>query len=203
MQRFRRRIAIGTLLLGPFVQSGVSHGQVLTIPLRPPVDHRVDHASRSGSGLDISVVSLNEANLELRLEITLRNEAESPLLICVGFIYGDQYPSNLHLILTEPSGEVVPLNLRGPVVINGRVDPMVVPLPPHAAYVLPINLMQYSPSTSVRSLDLEPGRYRLSVWYEGRSDFPAQNPYPPLWAGILKSDETVFVLERKLTAPPK
>lgn len=197
-----RRIAIGTLLVVPFVQSAVSHGQIPTIPRRPPVDHRAEHASRRGSGLDISVVSLNEANVGPRMEITLRNEGESPLLLCLGFIYGDQYPVNVHLILTEPSGEVVPLDLRGPVVINGRVDPMIVPLPPHAAYVLPVNLVQYSRSTDVRSLDLEPGRYRLSVWYEGRCDVPAQTPYP-LWAGILKSDETVFVLERKLASPTK
>jgi hypothetical protein len=202
MQWFSRRIAIGTLLVGPFAQVAVSHGQLPTIP-RPTVDHRMDHASRSGSGLDISAVSLNEASVQPQFDITLRNDAESPLLICLGFLYGDnQYPINVHLILTEPSGEVVPLNLRGPVIINGRVDPMIVPLPPHAAYVLPINLMQYSRSTSVRSLDLAPGRYRLSVWYEGRCDVPAQNPYP-LWTGILKSDETVFVLERKLAAPTK
>ena len=178
----------------------------LTVKFRPfrvgPVDHRAEHASRRGSGLDISVVSLDEANVGPRLEVTLRNEGESPLLLCLGFIYGDQYPANVHLILTEPSGEVVPLNLRGPVVINGRVDPMIVPLPPHAAYVLPVNLAQYSRSTDARSLDLEPGRYRSSVWYEGRCDVPAQTPYP-LWTGILKSDETVFVLERKLASPTK
>lgn len=204
MRSFRRRIAIGLLLFEPFAQSAVTQGQLPTIPRRPPVDHRADHALRSGSGLDISVASLVEANSEPRFEVTLRNVGETPLWVCLGFVYGDPYTVNVHLILTEPSGEVVPLNLRIPIAVNGRVDPMIVPLSSHAAYVLPIHLAQYRPSTSYRSLDLEPGRYRLSVWYEGSCDIPAQNPYPyPLWAGVLKSDETGFVLERKLAAPAK
>jgi hypothetical protein len=167
-----------------------------------PVDHRADRALRTGSGLDISLASLVEANSEPRLEVTLRNVGETPLWLCLGFLYGDQYPVNVHLILTEPSGEVVPLNLRIPVAVNGRVDPMIVPLSSPAAFVLPIRLAQYRPSTSYRSLDLEPGRYRLYAWYEGSCEITAQNPYPyPLWAGVLKSDETGFVLERKLPAP--
>jgi hypothetical protein len=204
MRSFRRRIAIGLLLFEPFAQSAVTQGQLPTIPLRPPVDRRMDHASRRDSGLDISVISLSVSNSEPRFEVTLRNVAVTPLWICLGFLYGDQYPVNVHLILTEPSGEVVPLNMRIPVAVNGRIDPMIVPLSPHAAYVLPIDLAHYRPSTSYGSLDLEPGRYRLSVWYEGSCDIPANNPYPyPLWAGVLKSDETVFALERKPASPAK
>ena len=200
MRSLRRRITIGLLLFAPLAQSVMTQGQIPTIPRRPPVDHRADHALRTGSGLDISLASLVEA--EPRLEVTLRNVGETPLWLCLGFLYGDQYPVNVHLILTEPSGEVVPLNLRIPVAVNGRVDPMIVPLPSHAAFVLPIHLAQYRPSTSYRSLDLEPGRYRLSAWYEGSCEVPAQNAYPyPLWAGVLKSDETGFVLQRKLPAP--
>ncbi len=202
MQWLSQWIAIGIFFVMSVVQPAVSHGQVPTIPRRPPVDHRAEHASRRGSGLDISVVSLTEANSEPRFEVTLRNIGETPLWICLGFLYGDPYPVNVHLILTEPSGEVVPLNLRIPVAVNGRVDPMIVPLSPHAAYVLPVRLAQYHPSTTYRSLDLEPGRYRLSVFYEGSCEIPTKSPYPyPLWAGVLKSEETDFVLERKPTVP--
>jgi hypothetical protein len=126
------------------------------------------------------------------------------LWICLGFLYGDQYPVNVHLILTEPSGEVAPLNLLIPAAVNGRVDPMIASLPPHAACILPIDLAQYHPSISYRSLDPAPGKYRLSVWYEGSCNVPARNANPyPLWTGALKSDQTGFVLDRRPADPTK
>lgn len=165
-----------------------------------------------------STVELQTGHLELNVirETTegcfraeLRNAGAQALVLNLGIMLGNgktQYADRIHLLLTGSDGKRLHLDMLGPAMVNGRVDPMVVPLPPGATFTLPIDLRNYiAPREKVGDLALDPGHYTLTAEYEGVGVSQASANLDmkgialmPYWIGDLDSPALPFTLTRKV-----
>jgi hypothetical protein len=117
-----------------------------------------------------------------------------------------QYADGIRLLLTDPQGKLLHLDMTGPGLIAGRVDPMVVPLPVGATFLLPIDLKDYSaPKEKIWDLDLTPGEYTVSVEYTGvgvprrAANLDMQGvSLMPYWTGTVDSNKLPFTLTQKI-----
>ena len=136
----------------------------------------------SVSGVAVSQVD-NNAPSSLRLVLAqekegapglvarLVNSGLQPLILNIGMMLANgrqQFADRIRLQLTRLDKTVLHLHMLGPGVIGGRIDPMVIPLPPNATYSLELDLNQYNaPEEHVWKLDLSPGSYALRAEYTG------------------------------------
>jgi hypothetical protein len=101
----------------------------------------------------------------------LINSGSQPLILNVGMMLAngqEQFAEKIQLQLTTPGKRLLHLRMRGPAAIAGRVDYMIVPLPPGASYSLQLDLKRYcAPQEEVWKLDLHRGSYMLSAEYTG------------------------------------
>ena len=114
-----------------------------------------------------------------------------------------QYADSIHLILRDVQNSIKMLDLKGPPIVTGRVDPFVVPLPKGARIILPIDLAEYwVQKQHVFDIQLEPGQYFLTAEYRGeRVNFVNSDmrgiSRMPYWLGRVNSMETAFEVPDK------
>ena len=164
-------------------------------------------AQKPGSGLELNL--FQESDMQFRAE--LRNTGVQAVVLNLGTMLGngrEQYADRIHLLLTGPHGGQFHLAMRSPAIINGRVDTMVVPLPPGATFTLPIDLRNYNESQDkVWELSLAPGQYTLTAEYTGAGVAQAGANLDlkgirlmPFRGGNISSAELHFALRRKWNA---
>jgi hypothetical protein len=145
-----------------------------------------------------------------KFQLELRNTTDHDLVLNLGVMLANgasQYPNAVVFRLTCPDGKQLPLQMIQPAFIAGRLDPMVVPLPRDATFILPINLLDYwaVEGKKVSQLDLLPGSYSLRAIFTG-TDFPGQAAnldmkgiaLMPYWKGTLESSDLAFELRDEL-----
>ena len=131
--------------------------------------------------------------------VDLRNSGSQALVLNLGTILGngrEQYANRVRLQLTQPDGKVLHLEMVLPGAIAGRMDPMVVPLPPGATYCLLVELEHYcAPKENIWKLNLRPGSYGLRAEYTGiKVSQESANldmigiSFMPYWTGSVRSD---------------
>jgi hypothetical protein len=135
-----------------------------------------------------------------------QNSGSKALVLNLGIMLAngrEQYPDSLRLKLTLPEENVLHLQMIGPGVIGGRIDPMVVPLPPGATYSVRFSLNQYNaPEEKIWKLNLRSGSYSLTANYTGVAvPLQAANldmkgiSLMPYWTGTVQSDVLKFTIE--------
>lgn len=152
----------------------------------------------------IRVVS-NGASIP-KFEVEISNIGNRDLVVNLGFMVGNgrqQYADSIHLILRDAQNSIDMLDLKGPPIVSGRVDPFIVPLPKAARISLPIDLAEYwIEKRHVYDIHLQPGQYFLSAEYRGEK-VSFVNPDMPgislmhCWLGRVKSTEISFVILEK------
>ncbi len=104
-------------------------------------------------------------------EVELSNIADHDLVLNLGMMLANgsqQYADAIHLVLRDNQNSIEVLDLKGPPVVAGRIDPFVVPLPRGTRIILPINLADYwIQKQKIFNIQLKPGRYFLSAKYRG------------------------------------
>lgn len=134
------------------------------------------------------------------------NSGSQPLILNIGTMLANgrqQFADRLQLQLTRPDKTVLHLHMLGPGAIAGRIDPMVIPLPPHATYSLELDLNQYcAPKEHVWKLDLPPGSYVLGAEYTGvgvpqrTANLDMQGlSLMPYWTGTIQSSVLNFTVK--------
>ena len=129
----------------------------------------------AASPAEADVVSLTLALVQKEgsssLIADLINSGSQPLILNLGMMLANgrqQYMDRIQLELTTVDKKVLHLRMRGPGVVAGRIDPMIVPLPPGATYSVLLDLNQYcAPDEQVWRLQLRPGSYPLRAKYTG------------------------------------
>jgi hypothetical protein len=138
-------------------------------------------------------------------EFELANTGEHDLILNLGYMLANgrrQFASAIHLSLRDAQNNTEILDLKGPPVIAGRVDPFVVPLPKGARIIVPINLADYSnPEQKIYEIQLKPGKYFLSAEYRGEGVKQANLDMQgirlmPYWLGPIHSSEISFVVHK-------
>jgi hypothetical protein len=134
-------------------------------------------------------------------EVELSNTGERDLVLNLGLIMADgPHSYAIHLALRDGQNNLQILDLAGPSIINGRIDPFIVPLPKRARIILPINLGEYwVEKQHIFEIQLKPGQYFLSAEYRGEevklSGLDMQRiSLMPNWFARVKSMETSFVV---------
>ena len=81
-----------------------------------------------------------------KFRVELRNTGKDDLILNLGIMLANgrkQYPTAIVLILTDSKGKARVFDLRGPAVVAGRLDPLILPLPIGATLSLPVDLANY------------------------------------------------------------
>lgn len=137
--------------------------------------------------------------------VELHNEGTQALILNVGMMLANgrqQYADRIQLHLRDPNRGLLHLDRIGLGGIAGRMDPMVVPLPPGATFALGIDLTQYgAPKEKDWQLNLSPGHYMLQAEYTGigvsqrttNLDM-AGIALMPFWTGHVQSANLPFTL---------
>jgi hypothetical protein len=167
---------------------------------------KVASTSEVQGGLRISLIQ-EASPAHFRAE--LRNAGVQALTLNLGTMLDngrEQYVDRIHLLLTSDKGEQLHLQMAGPAMIMGRVDPLVVPLPPGATFTLPIDLRNYiALQEKAWNLSLDPGHYTLTAEYEGVGVSQASANLDmkgialmPYWIGDVTSPKLAFTLTQKM-----
>jgi len=146
---------------------------------------------------------------EARFRAELHNAGTQALVLNLGAMLGNgrkQYANSIHLLLISAHGKQLHLELLEPPTINGRVDPMVMPLPPGATFTLLIDLRNYiAPREKVWDLALDAGDYTLTAEYKGVGVSQASSNLDmkgialmPYWIGEIDSPALRFTLTQKV-----
>lgn len=155
-----------------------------------------------GDSLQITLVQAQAVAGQTRFRVELHNAGDQALILNLGMMLANgrkQYANAIHLSLTDAKGKTLPLDLTGPAIVSGRVDPLIVPLPQGATFTLPVDLKDYS---SPRQHIFDPalaGSYILSAEYTG-AGVPEQTVNLDMkgialmlyWIGTVKSNNVPF-----------
>src|SRR5882724_4738138 len=147
-QKARRCLAVSILLL---FLSTTSVGQ----------GNRPDTDTTIGCGAVVEGIALCLAPSAQSGSVTLelRNTAPKDAILNLGIMLANgarQYPSAISLTLTDARGKVHQGVLAEPVIVAGRLDPFIVPLPHGASLILPLDLTKYALYTSGQIEELRP-----------------------------------------------
>jgi hypothetical protein len=158
--------------------------------------------------LQLTMVAVHSTSSLPLFRVELHNQGDHPFVLNLGFMMANgkkQYPDAIRLSLKDSSGKILPLELIGPAINAGRTDPLIVPLPEGATFVLPIDLQNYySPKAHIWKLNLSRGQYKLNAEYEGRAVTQQQEPnldmegivLMPYWTGAIHSNTLPFTLSK-------
>jgi hypothetical protein len=194
--RGRARKMRVTLLLVLFATASATSG-LAKIPGRGP-----EVKAPSANGLRISISSsqrIYKYGSQPQFRVELRNVGDHDLILNIGTMLangGRQYPDAIGVILNPPTGGEQRLQLIGPTLVAGRVDPVVIPLPVGARYSVVVNLGKFAPFGD-DPLKLEPGVYAIRARFQGN---PAVDSNPdmkgsalmPYWQGTIVSPKLQF-----------
>ena len=148
-----------------------------------------------GIALCLSPSALGSVTLELR------NTGPKDAVLNLGAMLANgarQYPSAISLTLTDASGKVHQGVLAEPVIVAGRLDPFIVPLPHGASLILPLDLTKYVLYTSGQIEELRPDPtkpYMVRAQFTGKGVSQAEANLDvkglalmPYWTGIALSN---------------
>ena len=138
-----------------------------------------------------------------KFRVALRNAGESDLILNLGFMLGNgksQYPIAIVLMLTDAQGKLRRLELRGPAIIGGRMDPFVLPIPAGATFSIPADLDKFwAPATQEFEFDLKHGAYSIEAQFTGKSVSEQEVNLDvkgialmPYWQGTARSNQLRF-----------
>jgi hypothetical protein len=104
--------------------------------------------------------------------VEMRNSGSSDLTLNLGFALGNgksQFPAAITLNLGDADGKFRRLGLRGPAIVAGRLDALVLPLPAGATFSVPVDLNQYwAPVTQEFDFNLKRGSYAIEAQFTGK-----------------------------------
>jgi hypothetical protein len=171
-----------------------------------PLPRGLTQSPEAKSGLVLALATTPTPTL---FRVELHNTGDQDLILNLGMMLGNgkkQYADRIRLLLTDPHGKLLHLEVTGPALIAGRVDPMVVPLPVGATFVLPIDLKDYSaPKEKIWALDLTPGEYTLRAEYTGigvrqrEANLDMQGiSLMSYWTGAVDSNTLPFTLTQEI-----
>jgi hypothetical protein len=135
--------------------------------------------------------------------VHLKNVSDLDLLLNLGMMLGNgnkQYLDAIHFSLVNSTGKTLLLDLIGPAIIGGRIDPLVMPLPSGAEFAFPVDLSHYfAPKQNIWEIKLQAGRYLLNANYQGvtikrgttNSDMQGLFLFP-VWTGHVTSQAVSF-----------
>ena len=158
--------------------------------------------------LEVSLTQVKGESSQPSFKVHLHNMSDHALVLNAGIMLGNgkvQYATSIKLVLTDEHGRVLNLSLIGPALIAGRVDPLILPLPPGSTFSLPVKLEQYNdPKNNIWKLDLPTGTYALRATFKSEA-VPQQQTnldmrgfvLMPYWTGEVKSPEFQFSIGRK------
>jgi hypothetical protein len=161
------------------------------------------------SPLQLAVVPVQSTSGQPLFRVEMHNQGDHPLILNMGFMLANgekQCPDAIHLFLKDSSGKTLLLEPKELVVIAGRVDPLIVPLPEGAIFVLPIDLQNYSsPKEKIWELNLSPGQYMLTAEYKGTTVSQQEANLDvkgialmPYWTGVVQSNTLAFTLSKPM-----
>jgi hypothetical protein len=137
--------------------------------------------------------------------VEMQNPSTQDLVLNLGLELAngrEQYVDALEYTLTTPDGRVLHLESRGPGLIAGRIDPLIVPLPSGASYSFLVDLDEcWAPKEKILKLHLVPGSYALRAEYTGRAvSEPEANldvkgiALMPYWVGTVTATPAMFTV---------
>jgi hypothetical protein len=137
--------------------------------------------------------------------VEFHNPGPEDLVLIMGIALANgskQYVDAVRYTLKMPDGGVLHLESRGPGLIAGRVDPLVLPLPAGATFSFPIDLVSCSATQErVWELHFLSGHYSLQAQYSGRGiTQPEANldvkgiALMPFWSGSVVSKAVSFTI---------
>jgi hypothetical protein len=140
-----------------------------------------------------------------KFRVELRDAGAHDLIVNLGMMLANgklQYPDAVDLTLTDAQGVSHPLGLLGPIVIDGRVDPLVVPIPVGAAFSIPVDLDKYVGDELPRQL--KSGFYSLQANFAGRVVTDDETNLDvkgislmPYWTGTVTSNKLRFEIRNQ------
>jgi hypothetical protein len=140
-----------------------------------------------------------------KFRVELRNAGEDDLTLNLGFMLANgktQYPSAILLALTDVSGKSRKLNIRAPGPLDGRIDPLILPLFAGSNFSFRVDLTKYEPAGSTSKdpvYKLKPGTYTIEAQFTGRAvsqqeanDDVKGIALMPYWKGAVSSNQLQF-----------
>jgi hypothetical protein len=208
-QPYQNALPVDPRLQGRMRMGSIPKTSIVLAILIVIFNSEVANAQKTSSQAELQVVLSvvsNGTSIPM-FEIELTNTGKHDLILNLGYMYGRRlFASAIHLSLKDAQNKTEILDLKGPPIIAGRVDPFVVPLPKGARIILPINLADFAgysiPQQEILDIQLKPGRYFLSAEYRGEGVEHANLDMLgirslPYWLGRLDSSEISFVVPEK------
>ena len=130
----------------------------------------VDGIGMSISTADVTINESGQAEVP-NLRVTFRNRGERDANLYLGIKGGAPHPFNFNfnLHVTDAGGKTRIFKYKGPAYVAGRLEPYIVRLRAGSVYALDIRMAQFwSPETKEYELNLPPGKYTVSLEFEGR-----------------------------------
>ena len=194
-----KALQIGAVLIAAFwIRQGSSQ--------TPSADVAAWGESSNGLRIGISSNSVTMSPTAAKFAVAIQNTGDADRVVNLGIMLANgrkMYAMAVGLILTSPNGVRRELNLRGPAIIAGRLDDLIVALPAGAIYGLAVSLADYdSPGAPDFQGGLVPGRYQIAVRFDGRAatDHNLDSPGIPLmnvWKGRIESRTLTFEIRRQ------
>ena len=139
-----------------------------TVSAQSGLQTRADGIKTKPDSLQLKLLQKAPGQL---FSVELHNRGSQALILNLGMMLAngrEQYPDKIRLQLTGPNNKLFHLEMTGPGMIAGRIDPMVLPLPSGATFALMIDIEHYyAPATKRWKLNLSPGHYTLRAEYTG------------------------------------
>jgi hypothetical protein len=134
--------------------------------------------------------------------LELRNTGPKDTVLNLGIMLANgarQYPTAITLVLTDAEGRQHHAELAGPAILNGRIDPFIVPFPSGASLRLPLHISEwvlYASGHMEEISSLDPKKhYTVQAQFTGKSVGQAEANADvkglvliPYWTGVVVSN---------------
>lgn len=159
------------------------------------------------------IVTLNHADVSQpshpKFSVEFRNAGQNALILNLGTMLANgekQFLDAVDLILTDPQGRAHRLiDTRGPWVIAGRLDPLVVPLCIGCNFSFPVDFNNYWPGDEQV---MEAGMYSIEARFVGRGVSSQEANLDmkgialmPYWLETVTSNQLRFEISEPLRTP--
>jgi hypothetical protein len=176
---------------------------LLLVSVPAPGPLASDQTSRE---LEMSVLVDPPRELSARppkFRVELRNIGDHDLILNLGIMLANgrrQYADAIVLTIVDPQGKTRQFALKGPGMIAGRVDPLIVPLPVASAFSISVDLDNYWAASS-QEFDYRFGRgaYLLEAQFTGKGLSQQEANLDvkglalmPYWKGTVTSNQLSF-----------
>jgi hypothetical protein len=142
-----------------------------------------------------------------KFRVELRNVCDHDLILNLGMMLANgrsQYAAAIVLTILDPQGKTRGFQLKGPMYINGRVDPFIVPLPVGSTFSVPVDLDKYwAASSQEGDYKFERGAYLLEARFTGQAVSQQEANLDvkglalmPYWTGSIASNRVQFEVDK-------